>query len=164
MKPMFKTLLISLTMLSFAFTANAKDPADALIDKYDGKKGFEVMIIGKDMLQMATQVPMMSKEQKKLFNDSEEMVILAYNGKNPTIESMYNEALELFAADTHTKTIDFNENGVKGKIFAVEEGKFVTKINIIMNEKGKNLQIMVMKGKYDEESFKEAQKPQQKMF
>lgn len=163
MKKLLKNLFVSAIMLLSAIAANAQDPADTLIDKYDGKKGFEVAIIGQDMLQMVTQMPMVPKEQKKLFEQTDEMVTIAYKGKKPTIESLYNEALALFEAEAHTKTETINSNGVVGKAFAVEKGGFATKVSVVMKT-GKDVSITVLKGKYDENSFKEAQKPQKKMF
>ena len=164
MRVILKTLLVSVAVLFAANAVNAKNPEDALIDKYDGKKGFEVVIIGQDMLQMVTQMPMgISKEQKKLYEQTDEMVGITYNGKTPTIESMYNEALELFEAETHTYTENVTDKDVVGKAYAVEEGEYITKINVVLKA-NKSLQIFVMKGKYDKESFNEAQKPQKKMF
>lgn len=157
-------MLVAITMLSMVFVANAKEPEDTLIDKYDGKKGFTASIIGQDMLSMISQVPApLSKEQKKFYEQTEEMVMIGYDGKNPTIESMYSEALGLFEAVKSTYTENINDKDVVGKAFAVEEGGVITKINIVIKA-NKTLQVMVMKGKYDKESFEEAQKPQKKMF
>lgn len=163
MKKVLKSLLVSAVMLLSVSIVNAKSPEDALIDKYDGKKGFEIAIMGKDMLQMVTQIPMVPKEQKKLMTDTDEMIVIGYKGKNPTLESVYNEAMALFEAEAHTKSEAVNDKGVIGKAFAVEQGGFATKISVVLNT-GKEIMITVLKGKYDEASFQEAQKPQQKMF
>ena len=163
MKKVLKGLLVSMVMLLSVAVVNAKDPADVLIDKYDGKKGFEVAIIGNDMLQMVTQMPMLSKDQKKFYEQTDEMIMISYKGKNPTLESVYNEAMALFEAEAYTKSEVVNDKGVVGKAFAIEEGGFATKISVVMNT-GKDIMISVLKGKYDESSFVEAQKPQKKMF
>lgn len=163
MKKLLKSLLLSVAMLSFVATVNAKDPADVLIDKYDGKKGFEIAIIGQDMLQMVTQMPMISKEQKKFYEQTDEMIMIEYKGKNPTMESIYSEALALFEAEASTKTETIAEKDVTGKAFAIEKDGFVTKISVVMNT-GKTVIISVLKGKYDEASFQEAKNPQKKMF
>lgn len=163
MRKVLKSLLVSTVMLFSVSIVNAKAPEDLLIDKYDGKKGFEVAIIGQDMLQMVMQMPMLSKEQKRFYEQTDEMIVIAYKGKNPTIESIYDEAMALFDAEAHTKSEPVSDKGVVGKAFAIEEGGFATKISVVMNM-GKEVMVTVLKGKYDEASFQEAQKPQQKMF
>ena len=163
MKVLLKSVLVSAVMLFSVAAANAKDPADVLIDKYDGKKGFEVTIIGQDMLQMVTQMPMIPKDQKRFYEQTDEMIVISYKGKNPTLESIYNEAMALFEAEANTKFEEVNDKGVVGKAFAIEEGGFATKISVVMNT-GKEIMISILKGKYDEASFQEAQKPQKKMF
>lgn len=162
-KKLLQYLSLGIIMLSLATIVNAKEPIDVLVDKYDGKKGFEVAIIGQDMLQMVTQVPMISKDQKRFYEQTDEMIMISYKGKNPTLESVYNEAMGLFDAEAHTKTEEIKDKGVIGRAYCVEEGGFATKISVVMNT-GKELIISVVKGKYDEAAFQEAQKPQKGMF
>jgi len=163
MKKVLRGLLVGIMMMLSTTVANAKDPADVLIDKYDGKKGFVVSIIGNDMLQMVTQMPMLSKDQKKFYEQTDEMIIISYKGKNPTLESIYNETMALFEAEAYTKSEVVKDKGVVGKAFAIEEGGFATKISVVMNT-GKEIMISILKGKYDESSFEQARKPQKKMF
>ena len=163
MRKVLRGLLVGIMMMLSATVANAKDPADVLIDKYDGKKGFVVSIIGNDMLQMVTQMPILSKDQKKFYEQTDEMIIISYKGKNPTLESIYNETMALFEAEAYTKSEVVKDKGVVGKAFAIEEGGFATKISVVMNT-GKEIMISILKGKYDESSFEQAQKPQKKMF
>ena len=164
MRRVLKGLLVSIVMLLSASVANAQDPADVLIDKYDGKKGFEVAIIGKDIVQMVVQMPMLPKDQKKLYEQTDEIIVITYKGKNPTLESVYNEAMALFEAEAHTKSKGVNEKGVVGKGFAIEEGGFAKKFSVVLNNAGKEIIISILKGKYDESSFDQAMKPQGKMF
>jgi len=112
---------------------------------------------------MVTQMPMLPKDQKKFYEQTDEMIIISYKGKNPTLESIYNETMALFEAEAHTKSEVVNDKGVVGKAFAIEEGGFATKISVVMNT-GKEIMISILKGKYDESSFEQAQKPQKKMF
>ena len=163
MRKVLRGLLVGIMMMLSATVANAKDPADILIDKYDGKKGFEISIIGNDMLQMVTQMPMLPKDQKKFYEQTDEMIIISYKGKNPTLESIYNETMALFEAEAYTKSEVVKDKGVVGKAFAIEEGGFATKISVVMNT-GKEIMISILKGKYDESSFEQARKPQKKMF
>lgn len=165
MKNVSRSLLVCAVVFSFASIAIAKEPADALIDKYDGKKGFDVTIIGSDMLDMMLQLPILPKEQKKMYEQTDEMVMVSYSGKNPTIESLYNEARGLFDSEgsTYTYTQDINQEGVVGKLFAIEEGETAKEINVVINM-GKSFMLIVMKGNYDRESLNEAQKPPKKMF
>lgn len=156
-------LFVGLMFALSTSVMNAQEPVDVLIDKYDGKKGFEVAIIGQDMIATVSQMPFMPKAQKKMFEQMEEMVMVGYSGKNPAADDMYAEAIKLFEAEKHTNTKDLTGKDMKGKAFTIEDGNIHKKISVVIQKK-KSVEIMVIKGNFDDESFREAQSPKKMKF
>ncbi|MCD8183609.1 MAG: hypothetical protein LUE99_11620 [Bacteroides sp.] len=176
-KRVFQVLTICIAMFFTVSIANAQDPVDKLIDKYDGKKGFNAAIVGKDTLSMALLVPNIPQEQKKMIQQMDEIVTIDYAGKNPSIESFYKEAIDLFeAAGPYTDTKEVSETQKKintvGKAFCINENGITKKIITVFlftdisgkEAKTQSVNVMVMNGNFDANSFKEAQKPKKKMF
>lgn len=158
---LLRFLLVSFMIVSSTVITNAKDPVYSLVDKYESTKGFKVDVIDKTMVAMVSNMPGVPQIVKQL----EEMVTVSYKGKNPSVNDMYDEAINVFDAEDCTQTKDFTEGDAEGKAFLIEDGTVVTKIWVVMKRKNE-LEVISMTGKFDEDSVNQVKdkKPNKKLF
>jgi len=144
-----------------SISANAQGTIDKFYSKYKDVEGLHKFELNEEQLDFAKKISYnLNAEQKNLILQSKKQYTIIYKGNNPSRIQFYNELLSLLNTNGYLIASRSNDTESAVTTYAhIHNNKIDEVISVTLS--GEVVSILVSKGDFDKNFYKDLQKPDQ---
>lgn len=158
MKNLRKYILVS-GICTFFFLISTLDlksqaPINDLLVKYEENRNLKTFNQSKDELEVSKLVSInLAEKERSLILATDEQYTLLYTGGNPTLNSFYDEAINILKSKKYILTSKSDIGELKKSVYMMLIEKKITEL-VTVTKNSNGVSILVSKGNFDKGEYK----------